>query len=134
MIDAGEENVIERVRELAPGGVDSVLITTRPSSGIALAADCARRGATLSLIGMEWGRARLDLDIDRFHFANLRLVGSNHNPCSIHYDDAADLLRRGVVPAQELVLHRFPLADIEKAFRLSAEQPGEVAKVMIVAE
>jgi threonine dehydrogenase-like Zn-dependent dehydrogenase len=134
MVDAPNEHVAERVRAFAPAGVDGVLVTTRPTEGIALAAECAGRGAVLSLIGMEWGRARLDLDIDRFHFSNLRLVGSNHNPCSIHYEAAADLLRRGVVRGRDLILHRFPLEGIEEAFRLAAERPGDVAKVMIVAE
>ena len=134
LIDAAEEDVPRRVRQLAPHGVDSVLVTTRPSESVGLAAECAARGGVLSLIGMEWGQAQFCLDIDRFHFANLRLVGSNHNPCSLHYDAAAELIRSGVVPAAELVRNRFPLGEIEQAFRMAAERPGDVAKVMIVGE
>lgn len=134
IIDATREDVPSRVRQLAPHGVDSVLVTTRPSESISLAAECATRGAVLSLIGMEWGRAQFCLEIDRFHFANLRLVGSNHNPCSIHYDAAAQLIRTGIVPASELVKTRFPLGQIRQAFTTASERPGDVAKVMIVAE
>jgi L-iditol 2-dehydrogenase len=134
MIDAGSEDVAARTRELAPEGADAVLITTKPAEGIGVAAAAAKRGAALSLIGMQWKPVTLELDIDRFHFANLRLVGSNHNPCSLHYDTAAELFRQGKVRADQLVSHRFPLAEIEAAFRLASEKPGEVAKVVIVGE
>lgn len=131
LIDA-RGDVAAEVRALAPEGVDAVLITTTPSSGVPLAAFCGKRGAVLSLIGMEWGPARMELEIDRFHFANLSLVGSNHNPCGLHYDRAAELLRGGVIRADELISHRFPLAEVAAAFTTADEQRGAVAKVMIV--
>lgn len=134
MIDAGDEDIPGRVRELAPDGVDAALITIKPSVGIDLAAACCTRGGVLSLIGMQWGRAQFDVDIDRFHFANLRLVGSNHNPCGLYYAQAAELLRRNVVRSGELVTHRFALPDIAEAFATVAERRAEVGKVMIVAE
>ena len=132
MIDAASEDVVAKTYEFAPEGADAVLITTRPTEGIAIAAAAAKRGAALPLIGMEWKPATFELEIDRFHFANLRLVGSNHNPCSLHYEAAAELFRDGTVSADQLVSHRFPLTEIEAAFKLASEKPGEVAKVLIV--
>jgi L-iditol 2-dehydrogenase len=134
MIDAEDRDVEARVKELAPQGVDAVLITTTPTVGIGLAAACATRGGVLSLIGMQWGTAHFALEIDRFHFSNLKLVGSNHNPCSLYYDEAADLLRRRVVRADELISHRFSLSKIADAFRTASEQRAEVAKVMVTQE
>ena len=134
MIDAGTDDVAGQLLQYVPDGADAVLITTRPSETLQLAMECATRGGILSLIGMEWRQAHLDLEIDRFHFANLRLVGSNHNPCSLYYDEAADLLRRGIVRADELITHRFPLAEIEQAFATVSQKRSEVGKVMIVSE
>ncbi len=134
IIDAAAGDIPAQVREWAPHGADAVLITTRPSATLQLAMECATRGGVLSLIGMEWRRAHFDLEIDRFHFANLRLVGSNHNPCSLYYDEAAELLRRRVVRADELITHRFPLSEIRQAFVTVSERRGEVGKVMIVAD
>jgi L-iditol 2-dehydrogenase len=133
LLDARTPDLAQRVRSLAPDGVDAVLITITPSEGLGLAAACATRGAVLSLVGMQWGPAHFDFEIDRFHFANLRLVGSNHNPCSLYYQEAAALLRRRIIPADALISHRFPLSAIATAFRTASEQRGEVAKVMIVA-
>ncbi len=130
-LDATVGDVEKRVRELVPGGVDTVLITTMPTVGVPLAAACATRGGVLSLIGMQWEAAHFVLEIDRFHFANLQLVGSNHNPCALYYAEAAELLRRRIIRGDELISHRFPLAEIEAAFKTTSEKRAEVAKVMI---
>ncbi|MBC7288169.1 MAG: alcohol dehydrogenase catalytic domain-containing protein [Armatimonadetes bacterium] len=132
MIDAHAHDVAGQVRAYTTNGADAVLVTTRPSDTLDLAAQCATRGGTLSLVGMEWRRAQIALDIDRFHFANLRLVGSNHNPCSLYYEEAAELLRRKIVRADELISHRFALREIEQAFITASEHRADVAKVMIV--
>lgn len=127
-----EEDLVARMRALEPAGVDSVLITIKPSAGLAEAAQVAAPGGTLALIGMEWQPlAQLRLNIDQFHFAKLRLVGSNHNPCSLYYPEAAELLRTKRIEAQRLVSHRFPLTHIREAFEYLTQRRGEVVKVMV---
>ncbi len=125
------EDVVDRILKLLPDGADTVLVTIKPSVGIPLAARLCRVGGTIAFIGMEWRReASLTLDIDRFHFRKLRLVGSNHNPCSLLYPDAAELLKKKVIKADELVSHRFGWNEIDRAFRLSAYEKG-CLKVMV---
>ena len=89
-------------------------------------------GGRISLIGMaNEPTDTISLNIDRFHFKKLSLVGSNHNPCSRLYPAAADLLRRGDVDAAQIVSHRFPLERIREAFEFAVAERGKVVKVMI---
>ncbi len=131
VIDAESENPAQAIRELWPEGADAALVTIPPSQGIPLAMEILTRGGTISLVGMQWGTMAAELDIDRFHFANLRLVGSNHNPAGFYYPEAARLLRDGTVPAEELISHRFPLDRIAEAFEFADANRGEVIKVII---
>jgi len=125
----------QRLLEREPEGVDSAMVTIPPSIGIAQAASVLRVGGTIALIGMEFEpEANLRLDIDRFHFRKLRLIGSNHNPCAPLYPEAARLLREGIVNVEKIVSHRFPLFWIKEAFEFATERRDEVIKVMIVAE
>lgn len=130
-----KEDIVERMRELESDGVDSVLVTIKPSVGIPQAAQVCAVGGTIAFVGMEWKpETNISLDIDRFHFRKIRLVGSNHNPCGLLYPQATDLLRRKVIEAQRLVSHRFPLEAIADAFRFTTQQRDKVIKVMIVNE
>ncbi|MCS7224261.1 MAG: hypothetical protein NZ959_06875, partial [Armatimonadetes bacterium] len=84
-----------------------------------------------AFIGMEWKKeTEIRLDIDRFHFRKIRLVGSNHNPCSLLYPEAAELLRSKIIKVDDLVSHRFGLSEIAKAFHL-ASYTKEGIKVMV---
>lgn len=130
-----KEDVVKRMKELEPDGVDSVLVTVKPSVGIPQASQVCTVGGTIAFVGMEWKpETNLLLDIDRFHFRKIRLVGSNHNPCSLLYPQAEDFLKRKVIDSQKLITHRFHLNKIRNAFRFASEQRSEVGKVMIVMQ
>ncbi len=129
-----KEDIAERMKRLEPDGIDSVLVTIKPSVGIPQAAQVCAVGGTIAFVGMEWKpEASISLDIDRFHFRKVRLVGSNHNPCSLLYPQAADFLARKVIDAQKLVTHRFTLDEIGEAFHLVTQRRSEVGKVIITA-
>lgn len=129
-----KEDIVERMKELEPDGVDSVLVTIKPSIGISQAAQVCTVGGTIAFVGMEWKpKTGISLDIDQFHFRKIHLVGSNHNPCSLLYPQAADFLKRKVIDAEKLVTHRFPLDKIGDAFHFATERRHEVGKVMVTA-
>lgn len=129
------QDVAACVREEEPAGVDSVLVTIRPGTGIPPAAAACGLGGRISLIGMaNEATETIILDIDSFHFQKLTLVGSNHNPCSRLYPAAADLLRSGAVDADRIVSHRFPLAEVRRAFEFATTERGEVVKVVLCQE
>lgn len=128
------EDIVGRLRQLAPDGVDCILVTIKPSVGIPQAVEVCAIGGTIAFIGVEWQpEAALKFDIDKFHFRKLRLVGSDHNPCSLLYGEAADLLQRKVIDAQKLITHRFQLERISEAFELASKGGKHTRKVMVGA-
>lgn len=125
---------VKRMVELEPKGVDSVLITVRPSAVIAEAVQVAAKGGTLAFVGMEWRPSvTLSFNLDHFHSHKLRLVGSSHNPSSRLYPQAAELLQNKHIAAEQLISQRFPLDDIKEAFEYVVNRRSEVIKVMITA-
>jgi threonine dehydrogenase-like Zn-dependent dehydrogenase len=128
-----EEDVVARMKELEPDGVESVLVTTTPSRAIPEAAQVCAPGGTIAFIGMDWQpQVDIRMNIDAFHFRKLRLVGSNHNPCSRLYPEAAELLHRKVIDVPGLISHRVELARIDEAFEIATARRGEVRKILIV--
>jgi L-iditol 2-dehydrogenase len=128
------EDVVARMKELEPDGVESVLVTTTPSRAIPEAAQVCATGGTIAFIGMDWhSQVDIRMNIDAFHFRKLRLVGSNHNPCSRLYPEAAELLRRGVIDVPQLISHRVELEQIDKAFEIATARRGEVRKILVVS-
>jgi threonine dehydrogenase-like Zn-dependent dehydrogenase len=127
-----QDDVVAALRREHPEGLHAVLMTIRPSLGLPQAAAVCGLGGRISFVGMANAPTdTLTLDIDSFHFRKLSLVGSNHNPCSRLYPQAAELLRAGDVPAGILISHRFPLEQIAEAFAFATTARGEVVKVMI---
>ncbi len=127
-----KEDVAAALRQEHPQGLDAVLVTVRPGAGIPLAEAVCGLGGRISLIGMaNEASETISLNIDRFHFKKLSLVGSNHNPCSRLYPAAAALLRRGDVEAAKIVSHRFDLEQVKEAFQFATIQRDKAIKVMI---
>jgi L-iditol 2-dehydrogenase len=130
-----KEDIAARIKKEHPRGLDAVLVTIPPRVGIPLAEDVCGLGGRISFIGIANEAAdAITLNIDRFHFKKLALVGSNHNPCGRLYPAAADLLRRGVVDAGKIISHKYPLERIADAFKFATTSRGEVVKVLIVQE
>jgi L-iditol 2-dehydrogenase len=126
------DDVVGGIRREHPRGLDSVLVTAPPSAGVPLAEAACGLGGRIALVGMANEPSdTIRLNIDRFHFKKLSLVGSNHNPCSRLYPAAAEMLRGGDVDAARIVSHRFPLERIREAFDFATSQRAEVVKVLL---
>ncbi len=127
-----KDDVVARIKEEHPEGLEAVLLTVRPGAGVPLASAACGLGGRISLIGMaNEPTDTITLDIDDFHFKKLSLVGSNHNPCGRLYPAAADLLRSGAVDAGKLISHRFHLTEIARAFEFVAVERDKVVKVIL---
>jgi len=124
------EEVAASLREREPRGVDIVLATAPLSKTIEQAIEIARIGATIAFVGMEWQPVSLAFNVDWFHFHKLRLIGSNHNPCSRLYPEAVRLVREKVIDAGLLVSHAFPLSEIGRAFDQARDRAAAV-KIMV---
>lgn len=125
------EEVVAALRAREPRGVDIVLATAPLSKSLVDAVGITAPGGTIAFVGMEWQPVTsLSFKVDWFHFQKLRLVGSNHNPCSRLYPRAVHLLHEKHLDASALVSHAFPLPAISEAFNTARDRAAAV-KVMI---
>jgi L-iditol 2-dehydrogenase len=122
-------NLIEQVRELTHGAMADVVIVG-PGSAAALTTGIAAagKGATVVQFTATPPGEELTVNPHDLYFNETRLIPSY----SCGPDDtreALDLVRYGVLNADELVTHRFPLARVSDAFA-QAQRP-ESLKVIV---
>jgi L-iditol 2-dehydrogenase len=130
VIDASDARWIERVRELT-GGEGAEVVIVGPATVAALEQGLgvvARGGTVVQFMGTEPGE-RLSLDTHDFYFREIRLVPS-YSCGPVETRAALDLVAGGVVRAEHVVTHRFPLAQAGLAYRAAAED-RTVVKAMV---
>lgn len=94
----------------APGLVETALRLVRPAGAVCLFA------------GFPPG-SRLELDPNRVHYGELRLVGT-HSLSRAEFRKALELVRRRQVDLRPLITHRFPLQRAEEALAVYRERRG----------
>lgn len=110
-------------------GIDRVLVTTPPPT-LESACKLARKGGTISFIGIAHGEgAFCRFNANEFHFKKLQLRASFASPAQFT-PMALAYLREGVVDGKRLVSHVFALADIEKAMTIARD--GAIAVKVVV--
>jgi L-iditol 2-dehydrogenase len=130
-LDSSAASFPEAVRQ-ATGGEGADLVVVGPGSVQAMAEgiECAGKGGTvLWFMGSE-PEATLQVHPHHLYFHEISLVSSY----SCGPDDtrqALDLVRRGVISAERLVTHRFPLEQAPEACQVTA-RARESLKVMVV--
>jgi threonine dehydrogenase-like Zn-dependent dehydrogenase len=96
------------------------------------AVQLARPGAHIGMLGIFDGSAKLPgLD---FSTKELNLVGSNcyaRAGARSDFDIAIGLLSGHIDAVRSIVTHRFPLADVNEAFRTAADKGERSIKVAI---
>jgi len=122
--------VAELVRRATDGqGVDLAVAATGHPSVARTAVELARRGGTVNLFGLPEAGSRLDVDLQQLYLRGVRVIPSyatvEADIAEVHRLVVADRLRIG-----DLVTDRFPLAEIDAAFR-RAGQPADAVKVVV---
>jgi L-iditol 2-dehydrogenase len=130
VIDASAEDPVARVRDLTGGlGADIAICANPVASTQAQAVQMVRKGGKVVLFGgLPRAHPLTTLDGNRIHYGEVEVIGAfSYHPT--HHDQALDLLARGVIPAQQLITHTFPLAEIDQAFAVA--DSGEGLKVVV---
>lgn len=124
------ESFVRRVRELTGGrGADLVVVANGVASAMVDAVQAVRKGGRVVLFGgLPKADPRVTIDANRIHYGDIELVGAFSYHPTMHAL-ALDLLQRGVIPADELITHVFPLDRIAEAFE--AADSGAGLKVVI---
>jgi threonine dehydrogenase-like Zn-dependent dehydrogenase len=127
VLDPTAENVVASIVGLTDGEGADVALDCSPSPATLTAAlDCVRKFGTLGLVG-EKGETIIHPS-NQFLRKEIRAVGSwYYNPGD--YFEIMRLYHRGL-EVDDLITHRFPLAQAEAAFSTFAS--GQSGKVLIV--
>lgn len=126
---AGEPGCRERLAEfLGPEGPDGIMECVGAEGAMAQAIESARKGTRIVVVGVFGDKPRVDMGLvqDR----ELELIGTLMYRRE-DYIGAVGLVQRGLVDLEPLITHRFKLADYGQAYRLIADKPETVMKVLI---
>ena len=126
VLNVAEDNVLDTVMGLTDGvGADIVIECSGAPPAIASSVDLIRKKGKICAIGLTGGR-NVDFPWEKAAFK----VADIHFCLSTSYtswDRAIKLVESGLLPAQEVITHRMPLAKWEKAFEeIEAQQALKV--------
>jgi L-iditol 2-dehydrogenase len=126
VIDASAGDLVEQVKSSTEGeGAEVVIVGPATAAAITQGLECAARGATVVQFMGTQPDDTLQLDTFDFYFRELRLVPS-YSCGPPETRRALDLIARGVVSAEQVVTHRFPLEQAAEAYRVAAEDKSAI--------
>ncbi|MGP8175334.1 MAG: zinc-dependent dehydrogenase [Terracidiphilus sp.] len=132
-IDAGNENVVERVFEATDGrGADAVILAVGGSALIRTAMDAARPGGKVMLFA-QTQHEEATIDPGAVCMDEKTLLGSYSSSFEI-LDEVTDLVLRGYqngFDLTQLISHRFPLEQAATAIEVASHPTAGSMKIMI---
>lgn len=132
VLDASKGDLAKQVLDATEGvGAEVVIAGPATTDAIELAARCAAPGGTVvQFMGTPPGTELRWLS-NEMYFREVRLIPSY----SCGPDDTRDALgyiERGVVRAQHVVTHRFPLEEAREAYRVAAEDRSAIKTMVVI--
>jgi L-iditol 2-dehydrogenase len=129
-IDA-RADVPAAVREYMGGrGADVVFVCTGAPVAIEQALDSVDRGGTILFFAPTDPGVKIPIDVTELFFRNGVTLTSSYAGSPADHVAAVELLRAGAVQAQDMITHRFGLAETGVGFKLVAEAKDSI-KVVI---
>ncbi len=131
VINVSQQELAEGVGNLTNGAMaDIVIVGPNSADVMSQGIRCVAGGGTVVLFTPARPGELLQIDPNDLYFRDVSIITSY----SCGPDDttqALSFIGKGVVTAEKLVTHRFPIGETEKAYRLTAEA-GESLKSLIV--
>jgi L-iditol 2-dehydrogenase len=115
------------------GGVDRVLVTAPPATIPAGLGVCSI-GGIVAFLGIDYGPgAFVTFDSNLVHVNKLQLRSSFASP-ALYFPECLDLIKSGVIPAEELITQTFPLEEIGTAIQRFSEDKQAAVKAVMLAD
>jgi L-iditol 2-dehydrogenase len=120
VIDISANAVDESLRDITEGDM-AELVVVGPNSADAMmqGLSCVRAGGQALFFTPAKPGERLTIDPNHIYFNDINIITS-YSCGPADTADAFDLIEKGVVSAEKLVTHRFPVEKTGDAFRLTA--------------
>lgn len=130
-IDVSERALDEGLKDIT-GGEMAELVIVGPNSAEAMreGLKCVRPGGQALLFTPAKPGEKLTIDPNYLYFNDVNIITSY----SCGPDDTADafeLIEKGVVSAERLVTHRFPIARTSEAFALTAKAENSLKSLIV---
>jgi threonine dehydrogenase-like Zn-dependent dehydrogenase len=130
VIDVSKENLLDSLRELTSGDMaDLVIVGPNSVEAMQEGISAAGVGGTVLLFTPAKPGERLTINPNYLYFRDINIVTS-YSCGPAETAEALKLIEEGVVSAEMLVTHRFPIEKTAEAFRLTAEAKDSL-KVVI---
>jgi L-iditol 2-dehydrogenase len=115
-VDPVGEDARARVYEIMPQGPDLVVEAAGPIQAVELMVDLRRRGTRWNVFGITT-HERFELDGGRTHFLEGRMDAS-FGTTPLAMANAIRLMERGVIDVEQVISHRYSLAEIHQAMEI----------------
>ena len=136
IIDISKNDVSDAVKDLSDGlGMDVVIETIGGAQAFNESTAIIRKRGTVVLVAGYF--KELEVNLGRIVWSEAIITGSNcygYSGMQTDFQAAIDLITAGRLPLTKLVTHRYPLDDIEEAFRIAADKSSGAVKVHVVQE
>lgn len=118
----GGDDAVSRVLAEAPGGVEAVVCTIPDMASIRRAFSLSAIGGHISLmVPVEAAPGGPSLDPAAITRRELHVHGAS-GASRIDYIEARHMIAEGIIPARELISHRFAIGDLRSAIVVLADQ------------
>ncbi|RKX81356.1 MAG: hypothetical protein DRP58_11910 [Spirochaetes bacterium] len=131
VINGSECDPVEEVMKLTEGRGAHVVIAAAPAPQAAVqAVEMARKGGrVIQFGGMPKDNSKPGVDMNIVHYRGLHIIGTT-TFAPRHNRIALNLLLEGIIPADKLVTHTFPLGNFVEGANLALE--GKVLKGVFI--
>ncbi len=131
VIDVSRTGVFEGLQEITRGEM-AELVVVGPNSAEVMAQGlrCVRPGGQVLFFTPAKPGETLVIDPNRLYFQDINIITS-YSCGPSDTADACEMIGKGIVSAERIVTHRFPVEQTQEAFRLTSV-PGDSLKALIV--
>lgn len=130
VMDSSAADIKEQVAAWADGkGPHAVLVTPSKIPVIQFGFDLVAPGGTLLMYGPPQVGEALPIDANRLFFKEITLRGT-YSAAPYDIQRTMSMLANGVINADDLITHRFPLDEAQEAWNLT-RAAGDSLKVMV---
>jgi L-iditol 2-dehydrogenase len=130
LLDPFEQDVVAQVKDFTDGlGADSAICANPVAATHQQAVDAVRKkGAVVLFGGLPKAAPMTELNANRIHYDEIRVIGSFSYHPDYHLR-ALQLLQRGQIDPDMIITHSYSLDEVDQVFRTVAA--GEALKVMV---
>jgi len=131
VIDVSKNNLIEALKELTKGEMaDVVIVGPNSSEAMKQGIECTGAGGMVLFFTPAKPGERLTIEPNDLYFKDINIVTS-YSCGPTDTADALEIIESGIVRAEKLVTHRFPIEKTAGAFRLTAEAKDSLKSVIV---